>query len=191
MTSLYMLTLFLLMTSKTLQHCLHDSILPQHEDDNDVIQNDDDVFRKRRDVEETENKSEDVLKLGEFYKKIRLKLQFDFENTDLSYEERKRLEEQATKAAEKLSSILRVIPEEKPLIFNRENVCKSIWIYPRQAFSQSQKCAELNPSYNGEMCMNEFKIPDEYLEGFEIFDQASSEESRNVFQNGSGITDAG
>ena len=107
MTSLYMLTLFLLMTSTTMQHCLHDSILSENEDDNDVIQNDDDLSRKRRDVEETENKSDDVPKLGEFYKKIRLKLQFDFENTDLSYEERKRLEEQATKAAEKLSSILR------------------------------------------------------------------------------------
>ena len=107
MTSLYMLTLFLLMTSTTMQHCLHDSILSENEDDNDVIQNNDDVFRKRRDVEETKSESDDVPKLSEFYKKIRLKLRFDFKNTDLSYEEIKRLEEQATKAAEKLSSILR------------------------------------------------------------------------------------
>ena len=32
-----------------------------------------------------------------------------------------------------------VIPEDEPLMFKRENVCKSIWIYPRPAVSTFQK----------------------------------------------------
>ena len=100
------------MTSSTMQHCLHDVIHSDYEDDYDVTQDDDDIIRNRRqiealDVDVIKHENDDVIKLGDFYKKMRLKLWFDVENIDLNPEERKRLEEQTEKAAEKLSSFLR------------------------------------------------------------------------------------
>ena len=60
------------------------------------------VKRKRRQIYTNRD-----IKLGDFYKRMRLKLWFDFENIDLSSEEIKRLETQTRKAADKLSAILR------------------------------------------------------------------------------------
>ena len=60
------------------------------------------VKRKRRQSIYTSD-----IKLGDFYKRMRLKLWFDFENIDLNSEEIKRLEIQTRKAADKLSAILR------------------------------------------------------------------------------------
>ena len=107
MTLLCMVTILFFMTSSTMQHCLHDVIHSDYEDDYDVTQDDDDVIRKRRQVSDDDDETDDVIKLGDFYKKMRLKLWFDVENIDLNSEERKRLEEQTVRAAEKLSSFLR------------------------------------------------------------------------------------
>ena len=60
------------------------------------------VKRKRR-----QTYTNGDIKLGDFYKRMRLKLWFDFENIDLNSEEIKRLETQTRKAADKLSAILR------------------------------------------------------------------------------------
>ena len=60
------------------------------------------VKRKRR-----QTYTDGDIKLDDFYKRMRLKLRFDFENIDLSSEEIKRLEIQTRKAADKLSAILR------------------------------------------------------------------------------------
>ena len=111
MKSLWTL-IILLFASSTMQTCLHDVIHPETDDvsdddqdtsyNYDVTTQDDDVVRKRRQTEVLKD-----AKLGDFYKRMRLKLWFDFENIDLNFEERNRLEEQTMKAAEKLSDTLR------------------------------------------------------------------------------------
>ena len=83
-----------------------------------------------------------------------------------------------------LSQILAVSPLNRSLLLKR-NACQRSWLDgPNKG-----KCAYKIRNYIGEFCKGGFKIPDEHLEGFQVW-RYNASEPRTWFQSGDGVNNA-
>lgn len=128
------------------------------------------------------------------FKPIRIKLYFDdehiqYKNTSREY---RRLNESLQRAVLKMEKILSVIPVEGPLLFRRtvEKICGNFWSEPSSSLDskKEKRCAIANPSYDGEKCMKEFKIPEDHLLGYPIYNNNTDKPTHMLYNDGTGLS---
>ncbi|XP_039248204.2 uncharacterized protein LOC120326056 isoform X1 [Styela clava] len=127
------------------------------------------------------------------FKPIRIKLYFDnkhiqYKNTSHEYA---RLNNSLHRAVSTIEKILSVIPVEGPLLFKRtvEKICGSFWSEPSSSpdSKREKRCALASASYDGEKCLNEFKIPEDHLQGYPIYTNNTDKPTHMLYEDGSGL----
>ncbi|XP_078001135.1 ciliated left-right organizer metallopeptidase-like [Glandiceps talaboti] len=98
----------------------------------------------------------------ELYRPIRITAVFSNLLEELDDVQQARLQTVVKKAVTIIEGFLSVIPVSGPLLLARsDEACKGI----HTSGINKDKCASIKTSYIGEYCLDDFKIPDDHLEG--------------------------
>lgn len=121
---------------------------------------------------------------GDPFQPIKLRTEFSNEiksNTSLLIQ----LDDIFAKSVQKVSSLLSVRHSNKSLHFKRKNACKNVW----RNGPNKNKCSQIRWNYKGEYCSSndEFKIPEEHLEGIDIYNFSHPLPLENSIPFGAGI----
>nr|CAB3263456.1 leishmanolysin-like peptidase [Phallusia mammillata] len=167
----------------------HLSLLAKRDVENENQADDayDDEFEETDGITYFEDSQFDENDIEELFKPLRITVWYDipniaFKNGTLYFERLQQGIEKAVKAAEK---ILSVIPVKDRLLLSRHNICAMHW---RSGVKNTGRCAQFNPGYKGEMCLNEFVVPSEHLEGFAVYNQNTSSPIMVHYNNGTGLS---
>ncbi|XP_076800845.1 ciliated left-right organizer metallopeptidase-like isoform X2 [Clavelina lepadiformis] len=150
------------------------------------------VTAKLSDLKETTSKQEkDISQLPNYRKSIPLSAgneqppsHRNGSNTSIKFE---RLKQGLDRATEQIALILSVIPVQGALLLSRHDICQGYW--QDLTAPNKGKCGKINPGYSGEICLDDFQIPDEHLSGFETYDRNNSDPIETLYVSGSGLND--
>nr|KAI8740481.1 leishmanolysin-like peptidase 2 [Biomphalaria glabrata] len=117
---------------------------------------------------------------ADLYKPIRILPFYSFDE-QLLPEEKEALQRVIEKAVRKISKLLSVIRLTSPLLLPRSE-CPAIF----GVGINKGKCARIPKGYNGEICLDNFKIPNAHLQSFIIYNKTSPEPIY-VYRDGQGI----
>ncbi|XP_059147705.1 ciliated left-right organizer metallopeptidase-like isoform X2 [Physella acuta] len=115
------------------------------------------------------------------YNPIRITLFYSFDE-QLLPEEQTALKLVLNRAVRKISRLFSVIREDVPLLLPR-SPCPSIF----NRGINIGKCAKLPKGYEGEVCLDNFKIPNDHLKGYIIYNLTHPDPIQ-VFKDGSGLS---
>ncbi|XP_061172725.1 ciliated left-right organizer metallopeptidase-like [Saccostrea echinata] len=106
---------------------------------------------------------------------------------EMGDEEKKKLRYAVDIVSRKISSILKVIPTEGPLLLKRKGGCFKQWTHGRNM----NKCRFYDRKYPaiGELCSNEIEIPSEHLSELSVWGETKEEPLNVRYPAGEGLKD--
>ncbi|CAJ1086039.1 leishmanolysin-like peptidase 2 [Xyrichtys novacula] len=119
---------------------------------------------------------------------IRIRLWIVKESGNLSGNEKERMEAVVEEAVRVVSSLLSVNRVKGPLLLSRDinKYCKFLW--KNSSTANYNRCGRANSNYRTETCLD-VTIPDDHLDGCDIYMSADSPQRTELRPKGSGLPD--
>nr|XP_018667132.1 leishmanolysin-like peptidase 2 [Ciona intestinalis] len=159
--------------------------------DSDISEGTQSFEKKRRSVSDNNfdnGITQESDAVAEMFKPLRLSVWYD--HSYLTYingtTEFGRLDTALRRAVEQIGKLFSVIPVQGPLLLSRDNNELCAGVHWNTSSPNYGRCGSINPSYNGERCLDNFQIPDDHLQGFSTYNNDNTEPVQH-FSDGGGI----